>query len=302
MAAKSGSRCPRASSQASINNSAAAEFRSSERMTKNVCGCSTSSIIASPAMSGMTSSMRASFVVAGRGFRVATRTSFSTKDGGSPGHPGTANNLRVPVGRGLSAMDFAVQPVPALGLRAGLGGELATGQGRHGRLLQADGKGPAGHDLQRLRSPREHVHQHAQIDRLARPAGPQHGDHFRLCRLPQGLVGQGHRCAAAAAILGVAGICRLANIARDGQCRPGQFARSHRLQRTAGHTWTSSHSVSSASVWYSADSASAWSSCASVGRVSTRSHVPMAQRKPMLCRRLKGYSPLSNWQVAWFSK
>ena len=39
-----------------------------------------------------------------------------------------------------------------------------------------------------------------------------------------------------------------------------------------------------------------------IERVRSRSQTPMAQRKPMLCRRLKGFSPLPKWHVAWLSK
>ncbi len=149
--------------------------------------------------------------------------------------------------RGRRAVDLTVHPVPGLGFPAGLGGKPAARQGRHRRLLQADGGGPAGNDLQPLRLSREHVHQHAEINGLARPAGPQHGDHFRPFRLPQGLIGQGHRRAAAAAILGVACIRSLTYEARDRHRGLCQFARFHRLQHTAGHTRTVSHAVGSAS-------------------------------------------------------
>ena len=133
IAAKSGSRCPRPSSAASINSSAAAEFRNSERTTRKVCGCSTSSRIASPAMSGMTSSTP--------GLLFAAATSKPLRNDGGRAFP-QAIAVRPPPR--LVAMDFAVHPVPALGFRARLGGEFATCQGRHGGLLQADGRRPRG--------------------------------------------------------------------------------------------------------------------------------------------------------------
>ena len=38
------------------------------------------------------------------------------------------------------------------------------------------------------------------------------------------------------------------------------------------------------------------------GEKIDRSHTDKAQRKPMLCLRTTGLSPVANWHVAWPSK
>ena len=147
----------------------------------------------------------------------------------------------------------------------------------NGRLLQRHGKAAAGRNLQLVGPPRHHVQKHAQIDGFSHPARAQRGEHDRVDFLRLGLMRQDHRRKAMPAHVGIQHVALLANQAGD---VARVLCQAIRIQFQGN---ASSHQTVSA---ISGDS------CAAVrlGEPSgafVRSHMPIAERNPILCLRAK---------------
>jgi hypothetical protein len=184
--------------------------------------------------------------------------------------------------------NLAVHPIPAVRLAWRLGRKLAAGHGRHGRLLQRDRERPAREDIQPLGLAGKHVQEHAQVNGLAHSARADRRNHLRINLLAVRLVRKRQRREAMPAELRVEGVALVTDIARQLLHVLSKPIRIEIYSNMFVH-WLASTSSGCA---FNSSAGRSCSRCC----VAT-SHKLRAQRKPILCLRNSGRSPLWNWQL-----